>query len=104
MFAIVELGGKQHKVTKGDVLDIEKVSTEPGKKFVTERVFLVEEKENTTIGQPFVEGSSVELKVIEHLRSEKTLVFKKKPKKRYAIKKGHRQPFSKVEVTKISLK
>lgn len=104
MFAIIELGGKQHKVTKGDILDIELVVTEAGKTFTTERVFLVGEGEKATIGQPYVEGASVELKVLEHGKGDKVVIFKKKPKKRYEVLKGHRQPYSKVEVTKVLVK
>lgn len=101
MLAIIETGGKQYKVKEGDILRIEKVSTEPGESFTVDKVLLVEKDGEVKVGTPVVEGAVVRLKVRGHGKGKKIIVFKYKPKKNYRRKQGHRQPFSEVEVEKI---
>ena len=101
MFAIVQKGGKQYRVTKGDTLEIDRVDAEAGKSINLENVLLVSDKTATKIGTPLVDGAYAVAKVIEHKRGEKIRVFKMKPKKRYQKTQGHRQELTVVEITDI---
>lgn len=101
MFAIIELGGKQYKVREKEILRIEKSETPEGKTAKVEKVLLKTDGKATHIGTPFLEGASVEIKVLKTGLGEKVRTFKMKAKKRYKRLKGHRQPFSEVEIVKI---
>ncbi len=101
MYAIIETGGKQYRVSEGETLFIEMVDTEPGESFEIDRVLAVSKDGQLTVGSPVIEGAKVRFKVKRHGRGKKIIVFKYKPKKNYRRKKGHRQPFSEVEVEKI---
>ena len=102
MFEIVEIAGKQFKVQKGDVLEVPKLkNNNEGDKVKIDKVLLRSENEKTEIGAPLVSGAQVELQVKEHGKAAKIRVFKKKAKKRFERTHGHRQPFSKVEVTSV---
>ena len=101
MFAIVQTGGKQYKVSKGDQIAIEKLDTEAGKKVDFKEVLLTSDGKDTKIGKPFVEGAVVSAKVVDQIKDKKITVFKMKPKKRYQVKQGHRQQLTVVEITAI---
>ena len=101
MYAIIETCGKQYKVAKGDVVFFEKLEVEEGQKYVFDKVVLVCEDGKIQIGNPYVKGVKVEGKVISHGKGKKIIVYKMKPKKNYRRKQGHRQPYSKVEITVI---
>lgn len=101
MYAIIESCGKQYKVTKGDVVFFEKLEAEEGKKVTFDNVVLVSEEGKVQIGNPYVKGVKVEGKVISHGKAKKIIVFKMKAKKNYRRKQGHRQPYTKVEITGI---
>jgi len=103
MFAIIRTGGKQYKVAEGDKVLIEKLDLEQGREFDFEEVLLFAngKAENAKIGQPLVEGAKVHAKVLEQGRADKKIVFKYHSKTRYKKKKGHRQPFTKVEILRI---
>ena len=101
MKAIIVTGGKQYVVAEGDVLYIEKLEAEATVKF--EQVLAVLDGENSKIGAPVVEGASVEAKVVKNGKAKKITVFKYKAKKNEKKKQGHRQPYTKVEITKIAL-
>ncbi len=101
MLAVIKTGGKQYIVKKGDKIKIEKLKEAQGQEVVFDQVLLVEKAKKVKIGTPFVEGAKVTGKVLEHGKGEKIIVFKYKPKKRYRKKQGHRQPYTKVEITKI---
>ena len=101
MYAIIESCGKQYKVTKGDVVFFEKLETEEGKKVTFDNVVLVSEEGKVQIGNPYVKGAKVEGKVVAHGKAKKIIVFKMKAKKNYRRKQGHRQPYTKVEITNI---
>lgn len=102
MYAIIESCGKQYKVTEGDVVFFEKLDTEVGKKVTFDKVVLVSEAEGKVqIGNPYVKGIKVEGKVVSHGKAKKIIVFKYKAKKNYRRKQGHRQPYTKVEITGI---
>ncbi len=101
MYAIIETCGKQYKVQEGDVVFFEKLDTEEGKKVTFDKVVLVSKDEKVQIGNPYVKGAKVEGKVVSHGKGKKILVFKYKAKKNYRRTQGHRQPYTKVEITSI---
>ena len=101
MYAIIEACGKQYKVAEGDVVFFEKLDTEEGKKVTFSNVVLVSNEGKVEIGNPYVKGYKVEGKVVSHGKGKKIVVFKYKAKKNYRRKQGHRQPYTKVEITSI---
>ena len=101
MYAIIESCGKQYKVAQGDVVFFEKLDAEEGKKVTFENVILVSDEGKVQVGNPYVKGVKVEGKVISHGKHKKIIVFKMKPKKNERTKQGHRQPYTKVEITSI---
>ena len=101
MYAIIESCGKQYKVAEGDVVFFEKLYAEEGKKVTFDKVILVSEEGKVQIGNPYVKGVKVEGKVVSHGKGKKIIVFKMKAKKNYRRKQGHRQPYTKVEITSI---
>lgn len=103
MYAIIEICGKQYKVAEGDVVFFEKLDTEEGKKVTFDKVVLVSDDKKVEVGAPYVKGVKVEGKVVEHGKGKKIIVYKYKAKKNYRRTFGHRQPFTKVEITKIAL-
>ena len=102
MYAIIESCGKQYKVSEGDVVFFEKLDTEEGKKVTFKDVVLVSDDKKVEVGAPYVKGAKVEGKVVEHGKGKKIVVYKYKAKKNYRRTQGHRQPFTKVEITKIA--
>ena len=102
MKAVIVTGGKQYTVSEGDVLYIEKLEAE-AEATVKFDVLAVLDGENSVIGAPVVEGAAVEAKVIKNGKAKKITVFKYKAKKNEKKKQGHRQPYTKVEITKIAL-
>ena len=97
MYAIIKTGGKQYRVSEGDVLNIEKLDVEAGSEVVFDEVLTVVADSDVKIGKPVVDGA----KVVEHGKAEKIFVFKYKAKSNYRKRQGHRQPFTKVEISKI---
>ncbi|OGN03388.1 MAG: 50S ribosomal protein L21 [Candidatus Yanofskybacteria bacterium RIFCSPHIGHO2_01_FULL_42_12] len=100
-FAIIKTGGKQYKVQEGDVLTVEKLEHD-GEEVTFEQVLLVVNGE-VKVGKPLVSGAKVIAKVMEDGKGKKKMVFRYKSKTRQHKKKGHRQPFTKVQITKITL-
>ena len=103
MKAVIVTGGKQYTVAQGDVLYIEKLNAEEEATVKFDQVLAVLDGENTKIGAPVVEGACVEAKVIKNGKAKKITVFKYKAKKNEKKKMGHRQPYTKVEITNIAL-
>ena len=102
MFAIIKTGGKQYKVAQGDVLMIEKLETD-GDSVVFNEVLLMADGNAITLGKPMISGATVTAKVlVAEGKGDKKMVFRYKSKTRQRKKKGHRQPFTKVQITKIS--
>ena len=101
MYAIIESCGKQYKVAEGDVVFFEKLNIEEGKKVTFDNVVLVSDDKKVEVGAPYVKGVKVEGKVVSHGKGKKILVYKYKAKKNYRRTQGHRQPYTKVEITKI---
>ena len=101
-FAIIKTGGKQYKVAKGDVLEIEKLEHN-GSDIVFNEVLMVSNGDDLSIGKPMVSGATVAAKVLEDGKGDKKMVFRYKSKTRQRKKKGHRQPYTKVQITNITL-
>jgi large subunit ribosomal protein L21 len=103
MFAVVEIGGRQYRVTTNDKIEVELLETEAGKSLTFDKVLLVsEDDKSANIGMPYVKGASVEAKVVKHFRGEKIIVFKFTPKKRFKKTQGHRQNYTQLEITGIT--
>lgn len=102
MYAVIETGGKQYKVAQGDVIYVEKLGVEAGKKVKFE-VLAVVDGDKTKIGAPTVKGVSVEATVLESIKGKKVRIFKYKPKKGYHKRQGHRQPLDKIEIKAIKV-
>ena len=103
MYAIIESCGKQYKVAEGDVVFFEKLDAEEGKKVSFDKVVLVSDDKNIEVGAPYVKGVKVEGKVLANGKAKKIIVYKYKAKKNYRRTQGHRQPYTKVEITSIKL-
>ena len=101
MYAIIETGGKQYKVQAGDVLFVEKLEANEGDSVTFDRVLAVSGDNGFVTGSPLVSGASVTAKVEKHVKGEKIIVFKYKPKKNIRKKQGHRQPYTKVTIESI---
>jgi large subunit ribosomal protein L21 len=101
VYAVVEMGGKQYKVSAGDNVDVEKLPFEVGEKIELDRVLLVADGEEVRVGQPTVEGAKVLATVTDHAKGRKVIVFKYKPKERYRRKKGHRQSHTQLRIEQI---
>ena len=103
MQAIIVTGGKQYNVVEGDVLFIEKLEVEAGEAVVFDQVLAIVDGENTKFGTPVVEGAAVEAKVVKNGKGKKIDIIRYKAKKGEKRHIGHRQPYTKVEITKIAL-
>jgi len=104
MWAVIETGGKQFQVKKGDVLEIEKIEGKVGSNISFDSVLLLSKDakgKELSLGSPYLKNAAVEAKIIELGKGKKVTMLKYKPKKRYRVKKGHRQPYVKVEITEI---
>lgn len=101
-FAIIEAGGKQYKVSAGQKIKVEKLNAKAGDNFSFDKVLLIADGDKAQIGTPYVSGAKVEAKVLGQGRGDKVIVFKYHSKTRYQKKKGHRQPFTEVQITNIT--
>lgn len=102
MYAIIETGGKQYKVEKGDVIFIEKLDVEAESEVKFDKVIAVSDDNGIKVGSPYVGGASVSAKAIKNGKGKKIVVFTYRPKKSSQRKMGHRQPYTKVEITEIN--
>jgi large subunit ribosomal protein L21 len=102
MYAIVEIAGQQFKVETGKKIFVHRLEAEEGKNLEFNQVLLIEDDGKITIGEPTINGAIVEGKVLDHMRGDKVIVFKKKRKKGYRIKNGHRQNFTQIEIVSIN--
>ena len=103
MQAIIVTGGKQYKVAEGDTIFVEKLPNEAGDAIVFDKVLAVVDGDKATFGTPVVDGAKVEASVVKDGKGKKIMVFKYKPKKGYHKRQGHRQPYTKVTIGKISV-
>lgn len=103
MYAIVEIAGQQFKVSKDLKVYVHRLANEEGSKVSFDKVLLLDDNGNITLGAPAIEGASVEAKVLQHLKGEKVIVFKKKRRKGYKKKNGHRQALTQIVIEGISV-
>ena len=103
MYAIIKTGGKQYKVSEGDLVRVEKLSYEVGETVEFDQVLLVSKEGELKVGSPLVENAKVSATVEDQNKAKKIVVFKYKPKKQYRKKHGHRQPYTLVKINSISL-
>ena len=104
MYAIVEIAGQQFKVEKDQQIFVHRLEVKEGSKVDFEKVLLIDNGGKVNVGAPAVKGSKVTAKVLEHLKGDKVIVFKKKRRKGYKVKNGHRQYLTKLEILKIDEK
>ena len=102
MFAVFQSGGKQHRVSEGDVVKLELISAEPGEEVVFDKVLMVANGDDVSVGEPYVEGSEVKGEVLRNDRAKKVRIIKFKRRKDYMRRQGHRQWFTEVKITGIS--
>lgn len=102
MYAVIETGGKQHRVSVGDVIYVEKLDVESGASFSFDKVVVVGKENGMVVGAPYVDGASVSAEVIKNGKAKKITVFTYRPKKDSKRKMGHRQPYTKLEIKAIN--
>ncbi len=102
MFAIFETGGKQYKVNEGDILFIEKLGIDEGEDVTFDKVLALSRGSDFTVGTPYIDGASIVANVVKNGKSTKIHVFTYKPKKNQKKKMGHRQPYTKIQIQKIT--
>ena len=102
MYAIIETGGKQYKVSEGDFVFVEKLDVEAGSTVTIDKVLVVANGDDVKVGAPLVEGATVEAVAVKNGKEKKIIVYKYKAKKGYHKKQGHRQPYTKLEIKKIN--
>lgn len=103
MFAVIKTGGKQYRVKEGDVLCVEKLNGDEGQKIFFSQVLLIEDGKNTLIGTPYVENARVGAEIIENFKDKKVIVFKKKRRKQFRRKRGHRQELTRIKIEEVAL-
>ncbi len=103
MYAVIETGGKQYKVSEGDTLSVERLPASEGDKVVLDKVLLYSDGKEIKVGAPYVEGARVEADVVENGKGDKVVIFKFKAKKDYRKKQGHRQPYTLLKIASIGI-
>lgn len=101
MYAIVETGGKQYKVTEGDIIRVEKLAAEAGEKVELDKVLVLGEGADIKVGTPYIEGAKVVGEIVENGKGQKVIIFKYKAKKDYRKKQGHRQPYTMIKIESL---
>lgn len=102
MYAIIKSGGKQYRVEKNTILDVELLSQEAGSENDTDQVIFVKSGENEyKVGTPLVDGAKVTYKVLDHVKGKKVVIFKRKRRKGYRVKTGHRQQYTRIQISNI---
>ncbi len=103
MYAVIESGGKQYRVTEGMICSLEKIDAEEGSTVVFDKILVASDGENVKVGTPYLSSAKIVGKVLNHGKGDKITVFKYTPKKNYRKKKGHRQPYTRVQIEEIKL-
>ena len=101
MYAVIRSGGKQYKVSKDDIISVEKLTAKAGDKISLDEVLMISEKDNLIIGDPIIKGATVNAKVVEQTRAKKIIVFKKKRRHNYRRKNGHQQSLTTLKIVDI---
>jgi len=102
MYAVIKTGGKQYKVAAGEKLKIEKLAGEVGSKVVIDKVLMINDGDNTTIGAPLIAGATVNATVLSHGRADKVMIFKFRRRKHYRKTQGHRQSFTEILINDVN--
>ena len=102
MYAIVEAGGKQYKVSSGDTVKVDMISSETGAVLNLQKVLIIVDGSNTVVGTPYVKGAEIKAEVVGTGKAKKVLVYKKRPRRVYEKLTGHRQPFTTLKIKEIS--
>jgi large subunit ribosomal protein L21 len=102
MFSIIEQDGFQYKVSQGDTIQVPRMDAETGSEIALEKVLMVGQGTEVKIGAPFVSGAQVKVKVLDHVKGDKIVIMKKKRRKTYKRKTGHRQQYTKLQILSIS--
>jgi large subunit ribosomal protein L21 len=100
-YAIIEDGSKQYKATEGETIEVDHYDSEVGEQIDLPRVLMIVDGENCTIGTPTISGAKVQATVVSHIKGPKVVIFKYTPKKRYRVKKGHRQQYTRLQIDSI---
>ncbi|MCS7202200.1 MAG: 50S ribosomal protein L21 [Dictyoglomus sp.] len=103
MFAVVETGGKQYKVSVGSIIEVEKINAKEGEEVILDKILLLNKDGEVLIGKPYLEGVKITAKVLKQDKYPKVIVFKFKRKKHYRRKYGHRQPFTRLAIQNIEI-
>lgn len=103
MYAVVNIQGFQFKVSEGQTIYVQRMAQEAGETVELNEVLLLDQDGQIRVGKPFVEGATVRAKVLDHVKDNKVIVFKKKRRKGYKVKNGHRQPLSQLEIESIQI-
>lgn len=103
MYAVIQTGGKQYRVTKGDVIRVEKLAGDVGQSIDFEKVLMVSDGDKQTVGQPLVSGAKVSAEVVEQGRAKKLFILKFKRRKHHMKRQGHRQDYTEVKITDINV-
>jgi large subunit ribosomal protein L21 len=103
MYAIVEIAGKQFKVEKDQKLYVHRLKEDEGKKVTFDKILMIDNKDEVSLGKPLISGAQVGAKILKHLKSDKIIVFKQKRRKGYRVKNGHRQLLTQIQISDISL-
>jgi large subunit ribosomal protein L21 len=101
MYAIVDIAGKQYRVGEKDRIFVPRLDVEVGKKVKFKEILLVSNDGSVAVGNPHVKGATVDATVLDHVKGDKVIVFKKKRRKGYKVRNGHRQPYTQLEINKI---
>ena len=102
MYAVLETGGKQYRVSAGDTLEVERIAAEAGQSVRLDRVLLVNNDGNVSVGSPLVSGAAVTADVVEHIRGDKKIIWKMRRRKGYHKKQGHRQELTVLKIKEIT--
>lgn len=102
MYAIVQFGSSQYKVSEGDVIEVDRLAQEPSEKVTTDKVLLVSDGKTIKVGQPVLKGAAVEAKVVDQTMADKVFAFKYRCRKGFDWKRGHRAKLTALQITKIS--
>lgn len=103
MYAIVEIAGKQFKVRENDTIYVPRLQADVDSSIDIDRVLLVADGDSTKVGGPAVDGATVKATVVDHVKADKVLVFRKKRRKRFKVKRGHRQQYTQIKVNELSV-
>ncbi len=102
MYAVLETGGKQYRVSAGDTLEVERIAAEAGQSVRLDRVLLINNDGNVSVGSPLVSGATVTADVVEHIRGDKKIIWKMRRRKGYHKKQGHRQELTVLKIKEIT--